>query len=157
MNISLSGRRRLGVLTAVRISTANAQVSTNGVHSRMVDKPEVIQKRVLGNFGGNGPKSLGRINPPIAEVGPFLTRFSTQNWILSAEGSVDILATSLKFERTIDRQRGFLWRQEVRWPKSDSCLLPASLCKSPGRCSRATEAVSANVNLPSRSCWPFSA
>src|SRR6266850_3477251 len=85
MNISLSGRRRLGVLTAVRISTANAQVSTNGVHSRMVDKPEVIQKRVLGNFGGNGPKSLGRINPPIAEVGPFLTRFSTQNWILSAE------------------------------------------------------------------------
>jgi len=77
--------------------------------------------------------------------------------IQTSSGSVDILATSLKFERTIDRQRGFLWRQEVRWPKSDSCLLPASLCKSPGRCSRATEAVSANVNLPSRSCWPFSA
>src|SRR6266446_6164277 len=76
---------------------------------------------------------------------------------MNQPGSVDILATSLKFERTIDRQRGFLWRQEVRWPKSDSCLLPASLCKSPGRCSRATEAVSANVNLPSRSCWPFSA
>jgi len=28
--------------------------------------------------------------------------------------------------------------------------------QSPGRCSRVTEAVSANVNLPSRSCWPFS-
>src|SRR6266404_5748120 len=41
-------------------------------------------------------------------------------------GSVDILATSLKFERAIGRLRGFLWRQEVRWPKSDSCLLPAS-------------------------------
>src|ERR1700719_10078 len=39
-------------------------------------------------------------------------------------GSVDILSTSLKFERAIDQLRGFLWRQEVRWPKSDSCLLP---------------------------------
>jgi hypothetical protein len=36
----------------------------------------------------------------------------------------------------MDRLRGFLWRQEVRWPKSDSCLLPASLCKSLGRCHR---------------------
>src|SRR5207302_5567115 len=53
-----------------------------------------------------------------------------------ATGSVDILATLLKSERAIDRLRGFLWRQEVRWPKLDSCLLPASLFKSPGRCSR---------------------
>src|SRR5712664_3223806 len=75
---------------------------------------------------------------------------------LTGCGSVDILATLSKFERTIGRLHGFLWRQEVRWPKSDSCLLPASLCKSPGRCSLATEAVSANANLPSRSCWPFS-
>ena len=27
------------------------------------------------------------------------------------DGSVDILATSLKFERAIDRLRGFLWGQ----------------------------------------------
>ena len=39
-------------------------------------------------------------------------------------------------------------RQEVRWPKSDSCLLPASLCKSPGRCFLATEAlIKQNGNL----------
>ena len=46
--------------------------------------------------------------------------------------------------------RGFLWRQEARWPKSDSCLLPASPSGFPGRCSLATEAVSVSVNSPSR-------
>lgn len=56
---------------------------------------------------------------------------SSQNQ--SLPGSVDILATSSKFEIAIGRPRVFLWRQEVRWPKLDSCLLPASPCKSPGR------------------------
>jgi len=45
----------------------------------------------------------------------------------------------------------------VRWPKSDSCLLPASLCKSPGRCSLPTEAVSGKRQFTQPHCWPSSA
>jgi AraC-like DNA-binding protein len=84
------------------------------------------------------------------------TALGATGGFLELSGSVDILATSLKFEEAIGRICGFLWRQEVRWPKSNSCLLLASPCKSPGRCFRVTEAVSASTNSRSRSCWPFS-
>ncbi len=47
-------------------------------------------------------------------------------------GSGASLATSLRFEKAIGCLRGFLWKQEVGWPKSHSCLSPASLGKSPG-------------------------
>src|SRR6267378_8486432 len=64
-------------------------------------------------------------------------------------GSGASLATSLRFEKAIGCLRGFLWKQEVGWPKSHSCLLLASLGKSPGAVlSPATEAVSAGGDLP---------
>ena len=33
----------------------------------------------------------------------------------------------MKFDGAIGRICGFLWRQEARWPKSDSCLCPHHL------------------------------
>jgi hypothetical protein len=58
-----------------------------------------------------------------------------------------MLASSLKFERAIGRLEGFPWRQEARWPELHSCVLPASLRKSRGRRTRASEGVSANARF----------
>ena len=56
----------------------------------------------------------------------------------------------------MDRLRGFLVAGGAM-AEVGLLPLPALLCESPERCSLATEAVSANIHLPSRSCWPFSA